>query len=127
MKILYGQQGKPVGSIEEPALYDRVGRQIGELHDGHIFFTLDSRDTVKGQFAGTFVNGVIFNNRGYPQAFTVDAKRTVPLLPPKVTSFLVNRCSSLGPDVQEESPKEIPQFLRETLAGQSKLVDGLFS
>src|SRR5690606_12584294 len=100
VNTLYGQNGTPVGSIDEFAYYDAEGRQLGEVNEGYLFSTRSTRDVAVGAWTGTFVNGVVYNHRGYPQAFTAGATKGAPLVAPKIPSLLTNRVLAKGFDVR---------------------------
>ena len=126
MTTVYGQSGQPVGSVDAEGLHDAKGSQIAENHDGLLFFVLDTRDTKKGEFAGSLSSGVVYNAHGIPQGFTRNAQRGLPLLSPRM-GMLTARIRSLGPDVRNEPNAVVPPFLKDKWPGSNQARDGFFS
>jgi hypothetical protein len=105
MTILYGRGGKPAGSSDGAAIYDREGDQIGLL-DADYIYSADS-----GEWVGSMTSGVVYNAFGDPVGFAKKCSGAVPLLPPKNRSILPPKLKSFGPDVRNERLEEVPSFL----------------
>jgi hypothetical protein len=117
MKVLYGQRGQPVGSVESDAVFDATGRQIAFM-DGALIFKFGT-----GEFIGSLVEGVIYNANGAPQAFQENCQKGIRLQAPAV-QMASPAIRTSGEDVSHFSARSIPDFL---IAESSKnFIDGWF-
>jgi hypothetical protein len=121
MKVIFGQKGQPVGSVEGDALFDKQGGQIGFIDSQHIYKFVD------GAFIGFYVGGIVYNAYKAPQGFTEGCSSKLLPLPPKM-GMLPSRVASLGTDVSSTNHRHPPEFLRDLLpAGNiNSLRDGWF-
>jgi hypothetical protein len=124
MKILYGQRGKPVGSIDGDAVFLKDGTQIAQVI-GEYLYKVDD-----GGWIGSVMSGVLFNEYGAPQAFT-DVCEEVLLPPPEpsLKTALPLPLPALGQDVRGIAQKQPPRFLLDSLSSteSTSLRDGYFA
>ena len=126
MRILYGQRGQPVGSIDGDAVFLKDGEQIAQLVHGYLYNADD------GEWMGSLVSGVIFSIYGAPQAFTEDCKEVlIPPLEPTLKSSLPLRLKAAGVNVSglgERRERRPPQFLIDSLGSTAptRSRDGYF-
>ncbi len=124
MKVLYGQRGEPVGSIDADAAFLRDGEQVAQIIGGYLFKVDD------GEWIGSLMSGIIFNVHGAPQAFTSDCNEAlVPPLPSEIRGMLPLKLRAVGEDVRKRPSKPIPKFLADWLSSNLSTAsrDGYFA
>ena len=124
MKVLYGQRGQPVGSIDGRDVFLSDGQPLGEIIDDHLYKVGD------GEWIGSVASGVIFNAYGAPQAFTADCTEGgIPPLAPRFKSALLSRLPPVGQDVRGMASLRPPPFLLRALPsdGPTSSRDGYFA
>jgi hypothetical protein len=105
MRVIYGQRGHPVGSIDGDAVHGRTGEQIAFLADDHIYHA------ATGEWVGSLVNGVVYNAFGAPQGFTEGASDGLPFPSPRLRTMLPPRLLSVGVSVSDLPSRPTPDFL----------------
>jgi hypothetical protein len=105
MRVIYGKEGAPAGSVDGQEIYDRDGSQIGVLEGDHIYSALD------GDWVGSYTFGVVRNVVGDPVGFTKGCEDTIPPLPPTSRAMQPPKVKSLGSNVRDQGPEPVPIFL----------------
>jgi 4-fold beta flower protein len=105
VRVIYGREGQPAGSVEDSELYDRDGKQIGLLDGEHIY------SVPEGEWLGSYSFGVVRNVVGDPVGFSKGCENSIPPLPPRLRSMLPPRLISVGVSVRDEAAAKIPSFL----------------